>query len=197
MQAFQDWAYTGNMAFLAVGILLSTILVWWKHGLRSAFVVLSSAIFSTGVGLFVAHLYYIVSQMPLYIAKRYVFVPLGFVPIGFIVGYILSAVFVGIMLLLISQKDAACVVSASIIHLSAFLQAPYSYGLMLLLLIFFALKSRLFHMLGYIIFLGAIVLYNIKWKPLSGFLLNVTLAVIIVSVLMAMYITYRGEMSGV
>ncbi|HID15250.1 MAG TPA: hypothetical protein EYP16_00385 [Candidatus Atribacteria bacterium] len=197
MQAFQDWAYTGNMAFLAVGVLLSTLLMWWKHGFRSAFVVLSSAIFSTGVGLFVAHLYYIVLHMPLYLAKRYIFVPLGFVPAGFIVGYILSAIFVGVVLLFISQKDAICVVSSSIIHLSAFLQVPYSYGLVPLLLIFFALKSKLFHMLGYITFLGAIVLYNIKWRPLSGLLLNVTLTVMIVSILMGMYITYRGEMSGV
>ena len=104
MQAFQDWPYTGNMAFLAVGVLLSTILVWWKHGFRSAFVVLSSAIFSTGVGLFVAHLYYIVLNMPLYIAKRYIFVPLGFLPTGFIVGYILSSVVVAIILLLVSKK---------------------------------------------------------------------------------------------
>ena len=197
MQAFQNWAYTGNMAFLAVGVLLSTILVWWKHGFRSAFLVLSSAIFSTGVGLFVAHLYYIVSEMPLYIAKRYVFVPLGFVPTGFIVGYILSSVVVGIVLLFISQTDAACVVSASIIQVSAFLPTPYSYGLMPLLLLFFGLKYRLFRMLGYIIFLGAVLLYNIRWRPLSGFLLNVTLAVMIVSILMGMYITYRGEMSGV
>lgn len=197
MQALQDWAYTGNMAFLAVGILLSTILIWWKHGFRSAFIVLSSAIFSTGIGLFVAHLYYIVSQMPLYIAKRYVFVPLGFMPTGFIVGYVLSAIFVGVILLLISQKDAACVVSTSIIQISSFLPVPYSYGLMPLLLLFFALKSRLFHMFSYIIFLSAVVLYNIKWRSLSGLLLNITLTVMIVSILIAMYITYRGEMSGV
>jgi len=185
------------MAFLAVGVLLSTILVWWKHGFRSAFVVLSSAIFSTGVGLFVAHLYYIVLNMPLYIAKRYIFVPLGFLPTGFIVGYILSSVVVAIILLLVSKKDAACVASASIVQISSFLPAPYSYGLMPLLLLLFGLKSILFHMFGYIIFLCAVVLYNIKWRPLSGLLLNVTLAVITVSILMAMYITYRGEMSGV
>ncbi len=193
MQALQNGPYSGYMAILAVAILISFIYALLTRGKQALLAAFAGTSLAVGMGLFVSHAAYIVLNMPMHIAKRYLFYPIGFVPQGYLLGHLIFGVLFAFLLSFVEPSDGEVVALTIMIQVSAIFPPPYSYVVSVLLLLLFWPRSMWSRLGGCIVFSVSLVLYNVKWAPLMGLPHKVALGGSILACLLALFVVYRGE----
>ncbi|GEM_PF-2412686 len=193
MQAFQNGPYSGYMAILAVAIVISLIYAYLTKGKQAVFSTIAGTMLAVGLGLFTSHIAYIVLNMPMHIAKKYLFYPIGFVPQGYLLGHLVFGMVFAFLLSLIEPSDGEIVALTIMLQVAAIFPPPYSYVVGLLLLVMFWSKSMWYRIGGCVVFSVALVLYNVKWAPLMGLPYKIALGGSILACLLALLVVYRGE----
>ncbi len=192
MQAFQNGPYTGYMAFLITGIIISLLYTWWKFGREYLLPLLGISTFSIAMSLYVSHLFYLWENLPLHVARYYIFKPIGFVPEVFVFSYIMTMT---LWILAVSWFDIRLAENlglSCLIHVISFLPFYSVIILWLITLFLFSLRSLWWKMTGIMLVIGALVVYNKSWMVSSNIKVSI-IALEIVAIIVVMLIVYRGE----
>ncbi len=205
MQAVQNWLNAGNMALLdvvyivAIGTLLAILYVWWRFGLRFILPTIVSSALGLAGGIFSGHLFYLFIELPYYIGKNYLWYPLGFYLPGYIAGHIVSVFTFAFLISFFSPYDAEIMVITALLSLPLLFPTYLKLILVVMgLLLLLSIKKYLSWMktLALLLFSLTAVVYNVMWTSPSGEIMALSVGGIVVSTMLALWVFYRGDRSG-
>ena len=202
MQAIQNWLNAGNMALLdtiylvGIGTLVAVLYVWWKFGARFVLPSLTASVLGIASGIFSAHFFYLITELPHYIAKNYIWYPLGFSLTGYLIGHMVSVFIFAFLISFFAPRNAEVMVITVLISLPLLL--PSYFKLIVFIIGICLLVSNgkyrfAMETIALMLFSITAVVYNVMWIASYKEIMAFSIGGIIVSTILAIWVVYRGD----
>ena len=204
MQALQNWLNAGNMALLdtiyivAIGTLVAILYVWWRFGARFILPSLTSTVLGIASGVFSAHFFYLLTEVPYYIGKNYLWYPLGFFLNGYIVGHMVAIFTFSFLISFFAPQNAEVMIITTLISLPVLFPAYLKWSIFIIGICLLINKGRYrfaMETIALMLFSIIAVVYNVMWMASHKELMAFSIGGIVISTILGIWVIYRGDYS--